>query len=122
MADMNETAITADRDQQSGRFVTGCKPGPGRAKGSRNRLAENFLEDLKTAWEEHGADALRRCALEEPSTFCKIVAGLLPRDIDLNISVDVNEFASKFRSAREMLGNVEPPRLRRPLRVIGHAG
>jgi hypothetical protein len=41
--------------------------------------------------------------------------------VDLNISLDVAGFASKFAAACELLGNnPEPPRVRRPLRVIDH--
>jgi hypothetical protein len=48
------------RDAQSGRFLSGCKPGPGRAKGSRNRLAENFLAAFADDFEKHGAAFGRR--------------------------------------------------------------
>src|SRR5947208_3641472 len=99
--------ITAERDR-GGRFVNGGIPGPGRPRGARNKLGEAFLEDLRDAWNEHGASALARCAEQEPGTFCRIVSGLLPKSIDLNVAVDVNAFASSFRAAVELLGN-EPP-------------
>jgi hypothetical protein len=104
--------ITPHRDQH-GRFQTG-NTGGGRPRGSRNKLGEQFLEDLRDAWNEHGTAALRQCATESPEQFCKIVAGLLPRDFNLNIAVDVADFATKFRTACAMLGN-DPPRPRKPL-------
>jgi hypothetical protein len=39
----------------------------------------------------------------------------MPKNVNLSVALDPVDFASRFRSAREMLGNVEPPRLRRPL-------
>ncbi len=50
---------------------------------------------------------------------------LLPRDINLNLSIDPAEFAGRFRSALELLGNEPLPKQRRLLRkerVIDHAG
>jgi hypothetical protein len=75
--------------------------------GSRNRLGEQFLEDLKTVWAEDGIDALRRCAREDATGFCKIISGLLPKTIDINhdVSLDVGDFAEKFRNALSLLGN-----------------
>jgi hypothetical protein len=114
---------TNDRDQKNGRFLAG-NSGGGRKPGARNRLGEAFLEDLKNSWNECGAIALKRAAEEDPAAYCRIVAGLLPRDVNLNVAVDVSEFASRFRTALEMLGN-EPalPKPRRLLpneRVIDH--
>jgi hypothetical protein len=118
-ADMSEITTSSDRDG-TGRFVSGCKPGPGRSQGSRGRLASDFLRDLHAAWNEHGVDALARCAKTEPGVFCKIIANLLPRDIDINLvaRVDAADFATKFRDAVQLLGN-EPPRVRK-LKTIEH--
>ena len=62
--------------------------------GSRNRLGEAFLIDLHNEWERSGPEALRRCAAEEPAQFCKIVANLLPKEIDSTLKVDVDLFQS----------------------------
>jgi len=98
-----------ERDSK-GRFQIGHKSaGPGRPLGSRSRLSESFLEDLRNAWLEHGALALARCATEEPSQFCKIVASLMPRDVNLSVDLSAAEFAVKFRTAVELLGNEPPP-------------
>jgi hypothetical protein len=87
----------------------------GRPRGARGKLSEDFLADLHAAWNEHGTTALQRCALEEPAQFCRIVANLLPRDLDINLTatVDVADFATRFRTAVELLGNT-PPRLSKP--------
>jgi hypothetical protein len=93
----------------------------GRPKGGRNRLSEQFVADLADTWQKHGVAALERCATESPDVFVRTIASLLPRDISIDVKVDVSEFANRFRSALAMLGN-EPalPRPRRSLRVIDH--
>jgi hypothetical protein len=77
--------------------------------------AESFIADLHTVWEKHGLAALEKCAVEEPGQFIRVLATLMPKNVNLSVALDPVDFASRFRSAREMLGNVEPPRLRRPL-------
>jgi hypothetical protein len=105
---MSETQII-EREEATGRFLKGTKPGPGRPVGSRSKLGEAFLEDLRDAWLEHGATALARCAVEEPGQFCRIVAGLLPKDINLNVAVNPADFAMKFRHALELLHGDDVP-------------
>src|ERR1700756_4369566 len=106
----NPDIIEPERDRQ-GRFLTGGKAGPGRPKGSRNKLAENFVADLRDCWEKHGAAALERVAAEHPEVLVKVIASILPRDLNLNVDVAVNaaDFVARFRTAQEILGN-EPPR------------
>jgi hypothetical protein len=120
---MSETTQN-DRDERTGRFVAGNSGNGGRRRGARSKLGEAYLEDLRDAWNELGAQALRQCAEQEPGTFCKIIASLLPKTIDLNIAVDATAFADRFRTASELLGNEPSPRLRKPLpgqpRVIEH--
>jgi hypothetical protein len=114
------TEIThEDRDNKTGRFLPGNSGFGGRPRGARSKLGEAFLEDLRDAWNEHGKEALRRCATEDPSQFCRIISNLLPRDIDINLtgSIDVADFATRFRTAVELLGN-EPPQPK--MRTIEH--
>jgi hypothetical protein len=122
MTDTATTSVQGDHRDGRGRFLAGNSGNGGRPKGARSKLGEAFLEDLRDAWNEHGATALKRCAEEEPAAFCKIIAGLLPKTIDLNLEINPADFASKFRSAQALLGNEEPPGLRQPLRVIEHDG
>ena len=101
---MSDTSTANGRDQQTGQFLSGCKGGPGRQVGSRNRLAESFIADLRDTWEVHGRDALERVARDQPEVLLKVVASLMPRDIDLNVSAtaDAVSFAQNFRSALQI--------------------
>lgn len=109
----------ADRDAKTGQFLTGSNGGPGRRVGSRNRLGEQFVADLKTVWEEDGIDALRRCARDDATGFCRLIAGLLPRSLDINVSgqIAVGDFAENFRHALSLLGNEPKPKMK----TIEHA-
>jgi hypothetical protein len=121
---MSETAVANGRDGKTGQFVTGSNGGPGRRVGSRNRLGEQFVLDLKTVWAEDGIDALRRCAREDATGFCRIVAGLMPKTLDVNMTaeISVGTFAEQFRAACAMLGNDLPPHNEpKPVKTIEHA-
>ena len=53
--------------------------GPGRPKGSRNKLAQEFVEDFYEVWKRKGLGALERAAVENPVSFIRIAADLIPR-------------------------------------------
>jgi hypothetical protein len=108
-----------DRDSKTGRFIPGNSGFGGRPKGSRNKLGEAFIQDLAECWQEHGAEALRRCATEEPAAFVRVIASLLPKDVNLNLSLSAAEFADRWQQASQLLGHdVTMPVSRRPLRTI----
>ena len=83
----------------------------GRPRGSRNRLADAFVTDLRDCWEVHGRDVLERVARDQPEVLIKVVASLMPKDININhdVSADAASFAEKFRAAIELLHNEPQP-------------
>ena len=68
-------------------FEKGQPKQGGRAKGVRNRLSHSFLEALAEDFEKHGIEAIRITRVERPAEYCKIVAALLPRELDITTSV-----------------------------------
>ena len=58
----------------------------GRQKGSRNKLAEEFILDLYDDWQQRGKGVIARVAEERPADYLKIVAGLLPKDVNIKVS------------------------------------
>jgi hypothetical protein len=63
------------------------QPGnPGRPKGSKNKLQEDFLRDVLEAWEAKGAKAIGAMIDEKPGEFVKMVASLMPKEATLNIN------------------------------------
>lgn len=59
---------------------------PGRPKGSRNKLGEQFIEDLYADWQAHGTETLVKVREEKPDQYLKVVASILPKDLNVNIN------------------------------------
>jgi len=109
---MSEILTPADRDQRTGRFLSGHKAaGPGRPVGARSKLGEAFIEDLRDCWNRRGIEVLERCADEDPAALLRAIVSLLPKDINLNLdaSADAAAFALNFRAALAMLHGEPPP-------------
>lgn len=80
---MPETAEPKVLRDARGGFLSGTKPGPGRPKGSRAKLGEDFLGDLHKEWREHGAAAITAMREEKPGDFVKVVAGVIPQQLEI---------------------------------------
>jgi hypothetical protein len=68
------------RKPNAGQFQKG-NPGGGRPLGSRNRLSEVAIALLGRDFSEHGEEVIKQVRTEEPATYLKIVASLLPRQV-----------------------------------------
>jgi hypothetical protein len=89
-------------------FKPGVSGNPvGRPRGSRNKLADAFVSDLRDLWAVRGVEVLERVATDDPATLLKVVASLMPKDLNLHhdVTVDVGDFAQRFRAAVALLGN-----------------
>jgi hypothetical protein len=56
----------------------------GRPKGSRNQFSEIFLRDFIAEWQEGGVEALQKCRKEDPATFLRVAASILPKELTIN--------------------------------------
>jgi hypothetical protein len=59
----------------------------GRPKGSRNKLSEEFFRDLCDAWQAFGKPALMTMAWMYPVEFVRMVASLMPRELEATATV-----------------------------------
>jgi hypothetical protein len=69
-----------------GRFLTGNIGGPGRPKGSRNKLGEVALAMLHDDFVQHGVGVIEQVRLESPATYLKVVASVIPSELNVNVS------------------------------------
>ncbi len=65
------------------KFQPGNPGSPGRPKGARSRLQGSFFEDLLTVYAEGGIEALRIAMKEKPVEFVRVIAGLMPKELDI---------------------------------------
>ena len=63
---------------EKGRSKTG-----GRTKGAKNRLSHAFLTALAEDFEQHGIETLKIARMEKPVEYIRIVAGLMPRELEI---------------------------------------
>jgi hypothetical protein len=79
--------MSDDRDPKTGQFIKGKIGGPGRPKGAKNKFQEQFWRDLQALWEAEGANALRKVLETDASTFVRVAAGLLPKEMENKVEV-----------------------------------
>lgn len=69
----------------------------GRPKGSRNKLGEAFIEallaDFTKALSEGtlGTEAIKAMREEKPNEYAKMIASLLPKEIEANVNMGIGE-------------------------------
>jgi hypothetical protein len=97
------------RDAKTGRFVSGNNGG-GRPKGSRNKLAAEFIDALYADFQQNGAEAIKRVASDEPAKYLTLIAQILPKELDvaLNVNSDLfaeaRDFAAAYKLALSYIG------------------
>ena len=97
--------------------ATQWKPGQsgnpkGRQVGSRNKLEETFFDKLYLSWRTYGDAALMSAAMTAPTEYVRIVASLMPRDVEVSVTSNVKlsrmstvELQTLIREYRGSAGN-----------------
>lgn len=67
-----------------GTFAPGNPGGPGRPKGSRQKLSEAFLNALADDFELHGHDTVVRLREERPDVYVGAIGKLMPKLMELS--------------------------------------
>lgn len=78
--------LAVEHDKWSHLRATQFQPGKvanptGRPKGARSALIEDFLYALQADFKVNGAKSIERCRTEDNSTYLKIVANLIPKEV-----------------------------------------
>jgi hypothetical protein len=89
------------------RFVKGQSGNPlGKPLGARNKLKEAFWVDFNEAWQKHGQAALSLVAQEDPSTFVKVAASIMPKETELTMrEVSAKDLSDDALAAIALGGN-----------------
>ena len=71
----------------------------GRPKGSRHKLAEDFLGDLHTEWKHRGKKAIDELSGDQ---LCTVVVKTLPKEMTMEVG---DTFTDLLRRADELLAS-----------------
>ena len=96
----------SERDD-TGRFQTGSNGGPGRPKGSRNRLSEAFISALCEDFAAHGAAAIAAARESDPVAYVRVLATILPRQSKVDDETRDLSDAELMRSIRRLVVDLD---------------
>jgi len=87
----------------------------GRPRGSRNKLSEQFFEELCADWQKGGAEAIERTRQEQPAIYLRVVASLMPKEFKVENDLSNMTDEQIVQRIRELdaaiaaeLGNARP--------------
>lgn len=70
-------------------FAPGQSGNPGgKPVGSRNRLQGAFFAQLAADFDKDGKVAIRRCRDETPGIYLRVVASLMPKELEIRNAID----------------------------------
>lgn len=89
----------------------------GRPKGSRNRIQEGLLHRLADHLEKFTDSALNRMCNEEPGGYLRLAASLLPKEINVDVTVDIESgpVSELDRLLADFISNRQTKRIPKPV-------
>lgn len=58
----------------------------GRPKGARSKFSDAFFADVAQVWQEEGMTALKSVAMNDPGTFIRVCASLVPKQFKAELT------------------------------------
>jgi hypothetical protein len=101
-------------------FKAGEPSRGGRRKGSRDRVETKMLEAIARDFEEHGEEAIRICRVERPNEYLKLVASLLPREVEATIDGNV-EVTHQIEHIKRTIIDPKVVTVQQPVRLLPKA-
>jgi Family of unknown function (DUF5681) len=78
------TELTNAQQRPAHLWKPGTSGNPaGRPRGSRNKLSDDFVAALYNDFQDHGSAAIAACRAEKPDVYVRVIASLLPKDVNL---------------------------------------
>lgn len=69
-------------------YVPGQSGNPGgKPKGARDKIGKAFLEAMAADFDKNGKSVIADVRVNDPGTYLKVVAGLLPKDVHVTQNV-----------------------------------
>lgn len=82
--DLTRKKRVLPKEMEKTKWKPGVSPNPaGRPKGARSKLTESFLKDFLKTWEEQGEFAILKVIKDDPSTYLRVAASLLPKELNI---------------------------------------
>ena len=109
---MANDLVLLGKDLNTGQFITGNRLGRGRPLGSKPKLSEKFISELAKHFSKHGAKAIERVYNDDPATYLKLVAHLVPRETlaklevtgEIELKAEVQAFVTSYEQCQRMIG------------------
>ena len=76
--------LAKPEQDEKGRFIAGNSGNGGRPKGARAKLGEAFLTAMQESFARDGAATIETVRTEKPDQYLKVVASILPKELDLS--------------------------------------
>jgi hypothetical protein len=107
---MSNDLVPAGEQKAGGRhrFAIGNKYGKGRKVGSKVKLSESFLSGIAADFAKYGKDVIQYVRQNEPSTYLRIVASIVPREtiakLEVSGEVEIKHREQQILMAYRLLG------------------
>jgi Family of unknown function (DUF5681) len=85
----------------------------GRPVGSRHKFGQDVIQALATDWAAGGPDAVATVRLTDPSTYLRVVASIVPKDVLLTVQqqLPANLSPEAWQSLQGLWGAIENARI-----------
>ena len=77
---------------------------------AKNKLTAEIMEGLYEAFERLGVDYLVEIAMKDPPTFCRLLARLIPQQINADINTNTIDLGAAFLHAEQRIEQLEHER------------
>lgn len=126
MPDLAESTVQKRSIAELG-AATRFQPGnPGRPKGCRNKLGEDFIRALADDFSENGIDAIAIARRTDPVQYLKVIAAVVPKEVihtvedygelsDSDLERELRAAAAALKALREAEGGGRQKALPAPL-------